>query len=88
MKAFFQEAYNRLNQQTPTFFKKLGNVGVAAAAGGGALITPEIAGAHFPEMITRIGGHLLTAGAIIKAVSHFAVVDPSNVAPASGSNSQ
>jgi len=88
--SFFSQAYARLNASTPVFFKKLGNFGVAAAAGGGALITPEIAGAHFPTIITKIGAHLLTAGAIVKAVSHFAVDDPSTLpgginAPVSGS---
>lgn len=76
MKAFFKEAFDRLNQQTPTFFLKVGNIGVTAAAAGGAMITPEIAGAHLPEIITKVGGHLLTAGAIMKAVAHFACVAP------------
>jgi hypothetical protein len=78
MKAFFNEAYTRLISSTPVFFKKLGKVGVAAAASGGAMITPEIAGAHFPLIVSKIGAHLLTAGAIIKAVSHFAVDDSTN----------
>jgi len=76
MKAFFNEAYTRLTSKTPTFFKKVGNIGVTAAAAGGALITPEIAGAHIPDALTKIGAHLLTAGAIMKAVSHFACTDP------------
>lgn len=76
MKDFIKEAYTRLNSQTPTFFKKLGNLGMAAAAAGGAIITPEVIGAHMPETLTKIGAHLLTAGAIMKAVSHFAVDTP------------
>lgn len=76
MKKFFQEAYSRLNTETPAFFKKVGNVGVAVATAGGAIITPEIAGAHIPDALTKIGAHLLTAGAIMKAVSHFACTTP------------
>lgn len=76
MKAFFNEAYKRLNSQTPVFFRKVGNVGMTVAAAGGAIITPEIAGAHIPDALTKVGAHLLTAGAIMKAVAHFACIDP------------
>lgn len=76
MKAFLKEAYSRLNSQTPAFFKKVGNIGSALAVSGGAVITPEIAGAHMPDMLTKIAAHMLTAGAIMKAISHFACVTP------------
>lgn len=76
MKAFLKEAYSRLSSQTPVFFKKVGNLGVGLAAAGGAVITPEIAGAHMPDTLTKIAGHILTAGAIMKAVAHFACVTP------------
>lgn len=76
MKDFLKEAYARLNSNTPAFFKKVGKIGMAAAAAGGAIITPEIVGAHIPDMLVKVGAHLLTAGAIMKAISHFAVDTP------------
>lgn len=76
MKDFIKEAYTRLNQDTPIFFKKVGRMGVAAGAAGAAMITPDMAGAHIPEMITKVGGYLLTAGVVMKAISHFAVDTP------------
>jgi hypothetical protein len=76
MKDFLKEAYDRLNSKTPTFFKKIGRIGVSLAATGGALIAPEVVGANMPEMVTKIGAHLLTAGAIMKGVAHFACTDP------------
>lgn len=76
MKDFFKEAYARLNAQTPTFFKKVGNLGVTLAASGGAIITPEIAGAHMPDALVKVATHMITAGAIMKAVAHFACTEP------------
>jgi hypothetical protein len=76
MKDFIKEAYDRLNSQTPVFFKKIGRLGVSLAATGAAFIAPEVTGAHIPEMVTKIGAHLLTAGAIMKGVAHFACTDP------------
>lgn len=75
MKDFLKEAYTRLNQQTPVFFKKIGRIGVASGAAGAAMIAPDVVGAHIPEMVGKIGAHLLTAGVIMKAVSHFACDD-------------
>jgi hypothetical protein len=76
MKDFFKEAYARLNSQTPSFFKKIGTIGASFAGTGGALLVSEVAGAHIPEAVTKIGAHMLTAGAIMKAVAHFACTDP------------
>lgn len=76
MKDFLKEAYDRLNQDTPIFFRKVGRLGVAAGAAGAAMITPDMAGAHIPAVITKIGGYLLTAGVVAKAVSHFACDTP------------
>lgn len=76
MKDFFKEASARIKSETPTFFKKVGNLGVAIASAGGAIITPEIVGAHMPERLGAIGGYLLTIGAVMKAVSHLASTTP------------
>lgn len=76
MISFIKEAYSRINAQTPTFFRKVGNLGTTLAVSGGAIITPEIAGAHIPDMLSKVATHMLTAGAIMKAVSHFACVTP------------
>lgn len=76
MKQFLKELADRATSKTPIFFKKVGNIGMSIAASGGAIIAPEVVGAHMPDTLVKIGGHLLTAGAIMKAVAHLACTNP------------
>jgi len=61
---------NRMQKPTPTFFKKLRNVGLAIAAAGTALLTAPIA---LPILLVNISGYLILAGGVISAVSQSAV---------------
>jgi hypothetical protein len=76
MKDFFKEARERLKSPTPDFFKKIGALGVSFAASGTAIVAPEVVGAHMPDMLVKVGAHMLSIGAVMKAVSHFACTDP------------
>jgi hypothetical protein len=75
MKAFFKEAWTRINSDTPTFFKKIGNVGTGIAASGTAIVTPEVVGAHMPDILVKIGAIMLTVGATMKGMSHLGSTD-------------
>lgn len=57
---------NRLTSPTPTFFRKLRNIGIALAAAGGAILAAPVA---MPAIIVTIGGYLVAAGGVITAVS-------------------
>lgn len=80
--SFLQEAYARLQGETPRFFKRVGAASIAAGAAGVAMlgmqtaidtVTPKGSIApHVPDIITTLGGHLMVAGAIGKVVSAFA----------------
>lgn len=76
MKQFLKDAYNRFNSETPAFFKKIGAIGTATAITGGSIVTPEVAGAHIPDLLVKFGTHMLAIGAVMKAVAHLACVTP------------
>lgn len=63
----------RLTSATPSFFSKLRNIGIIAAAIGGALATVPIA---LPDIVTQIAGYLIAAGAAMGTVSQAVVQDP------------
>ena len=56
----------RLKSTTPSFFKKLRNIGIALATAGGAILAAPIA---LPAIVLTVGGYLITAGTIATAVS-------------------
>jgi ABC-type xylose transport system permease subunit len=56
----------RVKSPTPSFFKKLRNIGIALAAAGGAILAAPIS---LPALVVTIGGYLVTAGAVATAVS-------------------
>ncbi|MBX9782405.1 MAG: hypothetical protein K2X48_03830 [Chitinophagaceae bacterium] len=60
----------RLKAPTPSFFKKLCNIGIALAAVGGAIVTAPVI---LPAVIVSAGGYLAVAGAVIGAVSQVTV---------------
>jgi hypothetical protein len=61
---------NRMRKPTPSFFKRLRNIGLAIAATGTALLTAPLA---LPVLLVNIGGYLVLAGGVVSAVSQSAV---------------
>lgn len=57
---------NRLQSETPKFFKTVRNIGIICAAIGGVLIAAPVA---LPVAVVTAGGYLLTAGAVCTAVA-------------------
>ncbi len=63
---------DRLKQPTPTFFRKLRNIGIALAATGGAIIAAPIS---LPSILVTIATYLTVAGTVATAVSQAVVAD-------------
>lgn len=63
---------DRLKQPTPTFFRKLRNIGIALAATGGAIIAAPIS---LPALVITIATYLTVAGTVATAVSQAVVSD-------------
>ena len=64
----------RYNKRTPSFFRRLRNIGIALAAASGAILAAPIA---LPAAIISAAGYLAVAGTVATAVSQ-AVVDGQN----------
>ena len=62
----------RYKKPTPTFFRKLRNIGIALAATGGAIIAAPIA---LPTLVITIATYLTVAGTVATAVSQAVVSD-------------
>lgn len=78
--SFFSEAWNRINASTPTFFKKVGRVGIGLSATGGSLLLPNLMPqVHIPAGMITAGSHLLIVGAVMKAVASFAVSNTDDI---------
>ncbi|WP_290796251.1 hypothetical protein [Flavihumibacter sp. UBA7668] len=60
----------RANAETPSFFLKLRNIGLALAAVSAALLATPVA---LPAIVTTIAGYLGVAGAVASAVSQVTV---------------
>jgi len=60
----------RLKAPTPSFFKKLRNVGLCLTAAGGVLIAAPIA---LPAMVVTVAGYITVAGSVMTAVSQATV---------------
>lgn len=73
-----KEIIIRLTNPSPSFFKKIGRIGLIATAIGGVLVLPGIA---IPAAIVPIGGYLITAGLVAAAVSKVTVSDDSVLPP-------
>jgi hypothetical protein len=65
----------RIQAPTPSFFKKLRNVGLIIAAIGTTLITAPVG---LPVIVTTIAGYLTVAGSVISAVSQVTTADNNN----------
>jgi hypothetical protein len=89
--SFLKEAVDRLQGETPKWFKKLGNASIAAGTAGVAMLGMQTAlsaitpagsiAPHVPEIITALGSHLMVAGAIGKVVSAFACTNTPETKP-------
>ncbi len=62
----------RYKKPTPSFFRKLRNIGIALAATGGAIIAAPIA---LPTLAITIATYLTVAGTVATAVSQAVVSD-------------
>jgi len=63
---------DRYKKNTPSFFRKLRNIGIAMAATGGAIIAAPIA---FPALVITIATYLTVVGTVATAVSQAVVSD-------------
>lgn len=62
----------RYKKPTPTFFRKLRNIGIALAATGGAIIVAPIS---LPAILVTVATYLTVAGTVVTAVSQAVVTD-------------
>ncbi|KRP30099.1 MAG: hypothetical protein ABS28_06690 [Cryomorphaceae bacterium BACL22 MAG-120619-bin32] len=62
----------RYKKPTPTFFRKLRNIGIALAATGGAIIAAPIS---LPAILVTVATYLTVAGTVVTAVSQAVVTD-------------
>ena len=66
---------DRYKKSTPSFFRKLRNIGIAMAATGGAIIAAPIA---LPALLITIATYLTVAGTVATAISQAVVSDNEN----------
>ena len=62
----------RYKKKTPTFFRKLRNIGIALAAAGGVIIAGPIS---LPAIVITVATYLTVAGTVATAVSQAVVSD-------------
>ena len=62
----------RYKRKTPSFFRKLRNIGIALATAGGVIIAAPIS---LPAAIITIATYLTVAGTVATAVSQAVVSD-------------
>jgi hypothetical protein len=72
---------DRLKQPTPTFFRKLRNIGIALAATGGAILAAPIS---LPALLVTVATYLTVAGTVATAVSQAVVSDQDNESESNG----
>ena len=63
---------DRILADTPRFFKRLRNIGLALGAIGAAIIGAPVA---LPAIVVTAGGYLVTAGLVAAGLSQTAKVD-------------
>lgn len=63
----------RYQKKTPKFFKKLRNIGIAIATGGGALLSAPVS---LPTALVSIATYMVVVGTTVGAVSQAVVTDP------------
>tara|TARA_R110001583_G_scaffold174505_1_gene328907 strand:- start:243 stop:476 length:234 start_codon:yes stop_codon:yes gene_type:complete len=62
----------RYKRKTPSFFRKLRNIGIALAATGGAILAAPIS---LPALLITVATYLTVAGTVATAVSQAVVSD-------------
>jgi hypothetical protein len=65
----------RIESPTPSFFKKVRNIGLVLAAISATLLTTPVA---LPLVIVKIAGYLAVAGSVASAVSQTATESAEN----------
>jgi ABC-type xylose transport system permease subunit len=65
-----KQIVSRITAPTPSFFKKLRNIGLALVAVATTIVTAPIA---MPAIVVTIAGYLVVAGGVLTAVSQTAV---------------
>ena len=63
---------DRYKKKTPSFFRKLRNIGIALATAGGIIIAAPIS---LPAIVISIATYLTVAGTVATAVSQAVVSD-------------
>ena len=66
------ELAKRWKAKTPSFWKKVQKIGLAAGAVGAVLVAAPIA---LPAAVVTVGGYLVTAGSLTAALSQLTVED-------------
>ena len=66
------ELTKRWKAKTPSFWKKVQKIGIAAGAVGAVLVAAPIA---LPAGLIAVGGYLVTAGSLTAALSQLTVED-------------
>ena len=64
------QIFSRAQQPTPSFFKKLRNIGLTIAAIAATIIAAPVA---LPAVIIKIAGYLAVAGSVMSGVSQVTV---------------
>jgi len=62
----------RYKHKTPSFFRKLHNIGIALAATGGAILAAPIA---LPAILLKVATYIVVAGTVATTVSQAVVSD-------------
>jgi ABC-type xylose transport system permease subunit len=65
-----KQIISRITAPTPSFFKKLRNIGLALIAVATTIVTAPIT---MPAIVVTIAGYLAVAGGVLSAVSQTAV---------------
>ncbi len=60
----------RIQQETPPFFKKIRALGLIVAAIGTSIVMAPVA---LPVLFTTIGGYLIVGGSVLTAISQATV---------------
>jgi hypothetical protein len=60
----------RVRSKTPSFFKKIRNIGLAVAAIGTTILTAPVT---LPAVVIKIAGYLAVAGTVAGGISQTAV---------------
>jgi hypothetical protein len=82
MANFFSTAWARLQAETPSFFKKVRNIGKSLLAAGTAGIVPQMAAnVATPPLLITLATHAIVVGTVMTLVASFACKDAPEVDP-------